>query len=406
MKNVTHEVNKVYSEQNPSVYFRNESQIPAFIENGKNFLLQLKIPPRSFLNSKLIDFGCGSGQKSLVYDHLGADCTLVEYDKQSYTNALALFEGHALNSYRVVNSDIFDFEFPSESFDFALSMGVAHHTKDPAKNIEICCNSLKPGGMLIFGIGNKAGFFQRNLQRLILYAVSENKEDIIKYSKILYKEHLKRSAEFGGRSLDEIVYDTYINPKIYTFGTSEVIEEFAKNKLSLYSSYRDLKNIQQFLEPSINNFQLMINQKSNFTSQKDVETINFSDFEDLSLSNNDLSNSKCFEQFHSLIPHFNAITDEVNDLNFDSFDIDGEKLISELSEYKEKIINIDKIDLINKRHNEVFIDEVSSVIKILNKNIKKKDKFNEIHKALNKSVRLFQLVNGVGMNYYCGYKNE
>ena len=77
MKNVTREVNKVYSEQNPSTYFRGEALIPSFLENNKKFLLQLKIPPRAFLNSTLLDCGCGSGQRGLVYDHLGADCTLV-----------------------------------------------------------------------------------------------------------------------------------------------------------------------------------------------------------------------------------------------------------------------------------------------------------------------------------------
>ena len=114
------------------------------------------------------------------YDHLGANCTLVEYDKQSYKNASALFEKHAKNKFEIINADLFDFKFPKESFDFVLSMGVAHHTKDPIRNIELCCQALKPGGMFIFGIGNKAGFFQRNLQRLIVYSISENNEEAFK----------------------------------------------------------------------------------------------------------------------------------------------------------------------------------------------------------------------------------
>ena len=54
----------------------------------------------------------------------------------------------------------------------------------------------------------------------------------------------------------------------------------------------------------------------------------------------------------------------------------------------------------------MFIDEIALVIKALNKNNKKIDKFYEVQKVLDNNKRLFKLVNGVGMNYYCGYKNE
>jgi len=406
MKNVTQEVNKVYSEQNPSTYFRSESQLPSFLENNKKFLLQLKIPPRAFLNSTLLDFGCGTGQRGLVYDHLGADCTLVEYDKQSYKNASALFEKHAKNNFKIINSDIFDFKFSKESYDFVLSMGVAHHTKHPVKNIELCCQALKPGGMLILGVGNKAGFFQRNLQRLIVYSISENNEDIIKYSKILFKEHLQRCIEYGGRSIDEIVYDTYINPKIYSFGTNEIIDIFAKNNLNLYSSYQDLKNAQDFLEPSINQFHLMDDSIINSNSSPRSDKIFLSDFEDFSLSNNELNNADLLKQLRSLMPHFNEITDQVNDISFDHFDLNVNEFLKEINLFKEKLLKIKKIDVINKKHNEVFIDEIALVIKALNKNNKKIDKFYEVQKILDNNNRLFKLVNGVGMNYYCGYKNE
>tara|TARA_B110000444_G_C18493863_1_gene434744 strand:+ start:438 stop:638 length:201 start_codon:yes stop_codon:yes gene_type:complete len=56
-KNILTRVNEVYSEKTPSKYFDDEDLIPRFVENATNFLLKLKIPPRAFLNSTLIDFG-------------------------------------------------------------------------------------------------------------------------------------------------------------------------------------------------------------------------------------------------------------------------------------------------------------------------------------------------------------
>lgn len=405
MKNITQKVNEVYKEQTPSEYFKDEEHVSSFVENAKNFLLRLKLPPRAFLNSTLIDFGCGTGQKSLVYDHLGADCTLVEYDKKSYEIASTFFKKYAINNFKVINSDIFEFDYPKENFDFVLSSGVAHHTEDPIRNIKICCQALKPGGFFIFGISNKAGFFQRNLQRLIAYSISESKEDVIRYSKILFNEHLKRSMKYGGRSLDEVVYDTYVNPRIRTFGTAEVLEEFSKNKLSLYSSYRDLKDTGGLLEPSNKLFRNMdgSDKKSGFTQENG--SIFFSDFEDMSLSNNEINNSNFHNQLKLLMPHFNEITNQVNDISFEKFDLDGERFLKEVNNYKDKISQLEKIDLLNKNHNEVFFDEVTLVIKVLTKNNTKLEKFREIKKILDDSQRLFKSVNGVGMNYYCGYKN-
>ena len=116
-----------------------------------------------------------------------------------------------------------------KKYDFVISNGVAHHTKDPKKNINICCKVLKKNGFFILGVGNKSGFFQRNLQRLILYNISDKEEDIIKYAKILFKNHLKRSVKYSGRKIDEIIFDTYINPKIENFTFNEIKNLFHKN---------------------------------------------------------------------------------------------------------------------------------------------------------------------------------
>ena len=290
-KNILEKVNEVYSEKTPSKYFDNESHIIKFTENAKNFLLKLKIPPRAFLNSTLIDFGCGTGQKTLVYDQLGASCTLIEYDRKSIEIAKDYFSKYSKNPYRFINSDIFKVKLENQSYDFVLSSGVAHHTSNPLKNLQICCDSVKKGGMLIFGIANKAGFFQRHLQRLILYSISENKNDIVKYSKILFKESLERSMLHGGRDIEAIIWDTFLNPKIYAFGTKQIFDCFDSNGLELYSSYRDLKIAQEILQPSNQYHKNMQDPKEALQDIKSTKApIYLSDFDEISISNNKLFN--------------------------------------------------------------------------------------------------------------------
>ena len=129
------ELNKVYSKQNPSVYIKNflkKNRIKNLVENRKKFLLQLKLPQKVFEKSYLLDLGCGSGQNSIVYDFLGAKCTLVEFNRHSFQNTKKLFNVHANNSFKVINKDIFKFK-TKKKFDIVVLNGVAHHTFDPKK---------------------------------------------------------------------------------------------------------------------------------------------------------------------------------------------------------------------------------------------------------------------------------
>ena len=404
-KNILTRVNEVYSEKTPSKYFDDEDLIPRFVENATNFLLKLKIPPRAFLNSTLIDFGCGTGQKTLVYDQLGASCTLIEYDKKSIEIAKKYFSKYAKNPFRFINSDLFSAKVEKASYDFVLSSGVAHHTSDPLKNLQICCDSVKNGGMLIFGITNKAGFFQRHLQRLILFSISENKEEIVKYSKILFKESLERSMRHGGRDIEAIIWDTFLNPKIYSFGTKQIIECLESNGLELYSTYRDLKIAQEILQPSNLYHKNMQDPNGNTPAFKNNnELIYLSDFEDISKSNNKTFNQKIVDDLHELLPFFNAITDGINDLSFDQHKVNFNELITNVRNYKRMIGNFQKIDILDKHHNENFFNEVYDIFHILNKDKSKSNKFLEIKKAIENSEHLFHKFNGVGMNYYCGYK--
>ena len=93
-------VNKVYSEQNPSTYFDvvNKKNLNLLFKNKKEFLIEkLKLPSRIFKNSERLDLGCGTGQNTINYDWKGAKCTLVEYDKKSFIEARNLFKKYSKN---------------------------------------------------------------------------------------------------------------------------------------------------------------------------------------------------------------------------------------------------------------------------------------------------------------------
>ncbi len=395
-------VNKIYSEQNPSTYFRNYNKFKTYVANREKWCLKLKLHKRIFNNSSLLDLGSGTGQNTIGFSIMGANCTLVEYDKKSYIKSLKLFKKFSKKKYKIFNKDIFKFKNKNK-FDFVISNGVAHHTKDPKKNIEIACKFLKKNGFIILGIGNSAGFFQRALQRYVLYKVSNNNEDINNYSKLFFPEHLKRSVKFSGRTINEVIADTYINPKIETFNISNILKIFSKHKIDFYSSYPEVKNIENFLEPVETQFKSINNKKSVY-NLKLSQNMFLSELQWLSLTNNKINNKHFYKQFKKLSILNNKLTKLINNKNTTRHKINSNIFLKFLLDYKRRILSISKVELINKKHNKAFINELVTLLKLLEKKQKKHNKVKKLIKFFKKSKTLFKLYCGVGINYFVGIK--
>ena len=90
----------------------------------------------------------------------------------------------------------------------------------------------------MFSFAELSGMFQRNIQRYILYSLSDGDESkIVEYSKILFREHLDRSVAIGKRSEESIIYDTYVNPKIKTPSLLDIFSLMDDLGFELYSMY-------------------------------------------------------------------------------------------------------------------------------------------------------------------------
>ena len=391
-------VNKIYNEQNPSNYYKSISRktIDNIFEIKKKFLIEkLKLPPKVFKNSELLDLGCGTGQNTINYDWKGARCTLVEYDKKSYIQAQNLFRKYAKNKFRIINRDIFKFK-TKKKFDFVVLNGVAHHTSDVAGNINLAIKFLKKDGILILGIGELAGFFQRNLQRYILYSLTSDISEITKLSKLLFKENLLRGKKYGGRSVKEIIYDTYINPKIKTLSFKDIQNLFNKNKLYLYSSDEeniDFKTIHGFSKSyfrlikkkKFNNKEFLFNSIVNFSySGKPEDSLD--------------KNLKILDQISNIQYNISKKIDDQSIERYKKLNFD-----KSLSNLKNKISKLQKIDIINTKNHIKFISEVQNIFIIL-KDKNKKNKIKKLQIAIKKYDRLFRVYNGKGMNYFVGIK--
>lgn len=214
LKKTELEILKTYQKNNPSIYYKtNKKNISLLNKKIEDFFFfKLKFPIDNFNNKKLLEFGCGSGQRSLIYNLWSKKSVHVDFDEKSISNAKNLFKRLSnKKNYKFHNCSINEFS-NKEKFDIVLSEGVFHHHNNPYSQFKKCQKFLKKGGYFILGIANNAGCFQRMLARQCVFTFSKDQNEIFENSKILFSNFLKRSHKFSGRKIDDIIADIFVVP--------------------------------------------------------------------------------------------------------------------------------------------------------------------------------------------------
>ena len=232
----------VYQRVNPSTYaFENDAYFNNYSEFYRRlFLDYLKLPPSVFQGANVLEFGAGNGEHSLFLALAGSHLTCVEINSKAVERFEFLMQRFGVREQvkEMRCQSLFDWRAPpGTKYDLVVANGVLPHTSDPRLGFSRLVDNLREGGFAIVGGACSSGCFQRNLQRYILFSLSNSEEDLVDLAKRLFKEHLDRSVQIGGRSLEAIVYDTYVNPKIHTFSAAEILAWFNEEGLRFYSSW-------------------------------------------------------------------------------------------------------------------------------------------------------------------------
>lgn len=116
-----------------------------------NLLEALGIPSIAVRDSLILDAGCGTGEYARSFARLGGHVTGVDVSRRALMTAEAI--DRELGSPPVVYRHANFLELPDgQRFDIILSLGVLHHTPDPAHGFRSLVRRLRPGGYLLVGL--------------------------------------------------------------------------------------------------------------------------------------------------------------------------------------------------------------------------------------------------------------
>ncbi len=102
---------------------------------------------------RILDVGCGRGDFLLMMRQRGWECNGLELDSRVGANSK---EGVELKS-----GSLSDVRFPDAHFEAVTFWHVFEHVKEPEWTLKECARILKPGGLLVLAVPNRASLQSR-----------------------------------------------------------------------------------------------------------------------------------------------------------------------------------------------------------------------------------------------------
>ena len=391
-RRIENKVLETYLKENPSTYYvEKDKSVLKKIESYSMRLYthSLKLLPGIFKNANLLEFGTGTGERSLSFLKWGANCTFVEINKKAVDRATYLMNHfYPSSNYKLVNCSLFDYQ-SDEKFDITVSNAVLHHTPDKEKGFHKLVSYLKPGGVNVIGIGNTGACIQRNLKRLIVYSFAgKDEKKIERVAEDLFNEHIERAHKYGGRSRKAIIYDTYVNPKMDFISIHELMRWYKKYGLQHFSSWPPV-------EPTF----LADGLPGNYDWNDYPEVLSISEWIwGTQIKDDKYLLEKLNEDVSNQTASFRHLAEALNDIQAENLNPD---LAIECANEAKKYFSTETVNLKKIRNIEGFLEEIIQLLFYV-----KKNDYNKSRNLIKKSNLLFRGKGGIGLNYFAAIKGE
>lgn len=205
----------------------------------------LGIPLYLLRDRSVLEFGCNTGENSLVLASVGANLTLTEPNEQALPQLKALFKKSGLENRAVSlrQEDIEGFE-PTALYDVVLAEGFLFTLPNRDEMVQKIGSLLVPGGLAVISFNDRYGGLLEMTKRLILWRACQlagvddvQSEASLELAKRLYgQDYAKLSAS---RPFQAWWKDTMVNPlftSAYLWSYQELLPLVDKAGCEFYSS--------------------------------------------------------------------------------------------------------------------------------------------------------------------------
>lgn len=174
--------------------FQNDTLLAYYIDNGINpvpisllddvawqihvakrrnlYERHLGIPLSLLRDRSIIEFGCNSGENSLVLASMGANLTLVEPNPQAVARLVQLFSSFGLRDrlVNVVQESIEEFEV-DDKYDVVIAEGFLSMLEHRDQMLDKLFRLISPGGLAIISFNDRIGHLLEIFRKLLFWRV-------------------------------------------------------------------------------------------------------------------------------------------------------------------------------------------------------------------------------------------
>ncbi len=217
----------------PSLPIRTEHDLASKLHANvmSKILATAGLQPEMLSGKKILDAGCGTGEKACYFSYHGASVTAIDLCKASLQKAKQLAEKFNLQV-AFNNCDIAEFE-AEKRFDHLFCLGALHHTENPYRNFLALANLCKPGGTITIGLYNSYGRLAHRAARawISLRAGGDIERRMLYVERAIYKRKLRSTHE------QAYAADKYVNPYESYHSVGEVLGWFERNDIEFLGAH-------------------------------------------------------------------------------------------------------------------------------------------------------------------------
>lgn len=189
-------------------------------------------------NASIVDCGTGTGQLSAFLSLRRKKVVGFDFSDASLNKAKALKKKLKLNSWHLEKVDLMDTRQINKiirkygKFDYVLSLGVLHHTKNPRVAFRNIMMLLKPEGYTAIGLYNKYARIPLKIRKILAKTIFKNNQKVkdwfIKMQLPDFELDKERARGWWN--------DQYEHPHELSISVGEVLSWFKENNIEYYQT--------------------------------------------------------------------------------------------------------------------------------------------------------------------------